>query len=113
MNPWTKISLSGREGTTFIETRNGATNGVGVQNFEPLQYIHRIFANSIRKALAFYRFRRTRRGTSAAIGALACINDVNGIAFADCFDRTFRNAGPAGYAGIGNNMWHRILLAKK
>jgi hypothetical protein len=62
---------------------------------------------------AFYCFRRACCRACAAIGALARINDVNGIAFADCFARAFGDAGPAGNAGIGDNMWHRVLLEIK
>jgi hypothetical protein len=64
------------------------------------------------KASAFYCFGRACRGACAAIRAFGCIDDVNGIALADRFNRAFRDACPAGYTSIGNNMWHRILLLK-
>ena len=60
----------------------------------------------MQKQLSLNSIRRTYGFTCAAVGAFCSVNNVNRIAFADCFNGAFRYAGTAGKAGIGNFMGH-------
>lgn len=61
--------------------------------------------------LAFDGFGWADRGTSSTIGALACIDCVDGIALANCVNGALRKAGAAGDTFVGNFVCHSWLLS--
>jgi hypothetical protein len=65
---------------------------------------------SLVRQSTLYRFCRAGRCAGAAIGAFAGVNRVDGIAFADRFNRALGNACSARNARIRDNMRHCILL---